>query len=140
MQLQFRLIDINHKRRYPKHDPFILALQASQVYYSKYPGDARVRSYWLAVCKTKARYVVDSLVDRSSQADVDDDNILCISLMVDLGPFTHEFGVNEVLDYDEGVLGEENNEGEDENEDKWETDTKTDEDDGQYLLEDGLSE
>jgi hypothetical protein len=55
---------------------------------------------------------------------------MCISLVVDLDPFTHESGVNEVLDYDKGVLGEENNEGEDEDEDEWETDTETDEDDG----------
>jgi hypothetical protein len=60
MHPQFRLIDINHRRRYGIYDPFVIAPQASQVYYSKYPGGARARSDWLVVCKTKARYVVDA--------------------------------------------------------------------------------
>lgn len=34
----FKLVSINHKRKYNKYEPFILANQAIQVYYCSYPS------------------------------------------------------------------------------------------------------
>ena len=56
---QYPLVDVNLKRRLNKYEPFILAMQAAQVYYFSYPSLKRDKSDWLAVCKVKARLMVD---------------------------------------------------------------------------------
>ncbi|KAM3374327.1 hypothetical protein P3S68_013041 [Capsicum galapagoense] len=35
---RYKLVDINHRRRYKKYEPFILAMQATQVCYVPYPS------------------------------------------------------------------------------------------------------
>ncbi|KAL0437694.1 UNVERIFIED_CONTAM: hypothetical protein Sradi_0477300 [Sesamum radiatum] len=57
---RYHLVDVNFKRVYQKDEPFILAQQAVQVYYTDYPSMRRDRADWMAVCKTKARRVVDA--------------------------------------------------------------------------------
>ncbi|KAH6777727.1 hypothetical protein C2S51_009039 [Perilla frutescens var. frutescens] len=52
---EYKLVNVNHRRRYNKYDPFVLAKQAIQVYYSSYPSLARSSSEWWAVCKIKGR-------------------------------------------------------------------------------------
>lgn len=49
------LIDVNSKSKLGGNDPFVLAEQAQQVYYTTYPSRKRSRIDWLAVCKTTAR-------------------------------------------------------------------------------------
>ncbi|GJY80993.1 transposon, En/Spm-like protein [Tanacetum coccineum] len=49
------LVDVNSKSKLSGNDPFVLAEQAQQVYYTPYPSRKRSRSDWLAVCKTTAR-------------------------------------------------------------------------------------
>jgi hypothetical protein len=99
---QYQLVDVNSKRRYPNFDPFVLAQQAQQVYFAVYPGTKRPKSDWMAVCKTKARHVIDApIVDLAYQEEVDDSTALSISLVVDLGPLTHEEGINDLLDVPE---------------------------------------
>ena len=56
---KFNLVEINHKKRYMKYEPFILAQQAIQVYYALYPSLKRDKTDWWAVCKTKARKKID---------------------------------------------------------------------------------
>ena len=34
---QYNIIEINHRRRYDKYEPFVLAMQATQVYFCSYP-------------------------------------------------------------------------------------------------------
>src|SRR4051812_39636986 len=52
---QFKLVEINVKRRYPHYDPFIFAHQACQVYYARSPeGD----SDWRTVIKITPRSIV----------------------------------------------------------------------------------
>ncbi|KAL0288408.1 UNVERIFIED_CONTAM: hypothetical protein Sangu_2658700 [Sesamum angustifolium] len=51
----YHLVDVNFKRVYQKDEPFILAQQAVQVYYTEYPSMKRDKIDWMAVCKTKAR-------------------------------------------------------------------------------------
>ncbi|KAH0693155.1 hypothetical protein KY285_020252 [Solanum tuberosum] len=55
---QYKLVDINHKRKFKKYEPFVLAMQAAQVYYASYPSLRRDKNDWWAVCKTKARGIV----------------------------------------------------------------------------------
>ncbi|XP_047340380.1 uncharacterized protein LOC124943970 [Impatiens glandulifera] len=58
----YRLIEVNMNRTYTKYDPFVLAQQAIQVYYSNYPTPTNDRnSSWMAVCKTKARAKIEDI-------------------------------------------------------------------------------
>lgn len=55
----FKLVSINHTRRYTKYEPFVLATQACQVFYCPYPSKkANRKDYWEA-CKIKARPLVE---------------------------------------------------------------------------------
>ncbi|XP_047314395.1 uncharacterized protein LOC124918236 [Impatiens glandulifera] len=55
----YRLVEVNLKRKYLRYDPFILEQQAIQVYYSPYPSKTSRQSSWMSVCKTKARGKVE---------------------------------------------------------------------------------
>lgn len=55
----YKLVDINHKRRLRKYEPFVLASQSSQVYYSPYPSLRRDKVDWWSVCKIKATSTFD---------------------------------------------------------------------------------
>jgi hypothetical protein len=88
---QYKLVDVNNKRSYLKFDLFMLTQQAQQVYFATNPGTKRPKFDWMVVCKIKARHAIDaSIVDRAYQEEVDDSTIMSISLVVDLGPLTHE--------------------------------------------------
>ncbi|GJW26763.1 transposon, En/Spm-like protein [Tanacetum coccineum] len=54
------LVDINIKSKLGGNDPFVLAEQAQQVYYTTYPARKRSRIEWLGVCKTTARSTYNS--------------------------------------------------------------------------------
>ncbi|XP_058001219.1 uncharacterized protein LOC131179167 [Hevea brasiliensis] len=56
---KYKLVDINHKRSFNRYEPFVLAIQASQVNYSIYPSLKRDKDDWWAVFKIKARSVID---------------------------------------------------------------------------------
>lgn len=60
---QYKLIEINHSKKYPKYDPFVLSYQVSQVYYAPYPSLSRGRVQWWAVFQTKARSSIETPVD-----------------------------------------------------------------------------
>ncbi|KAD2805280.1 hypothetical protein E3N88_38657 [Mikania micrantha] len=53
-------------------DPFILASQAQQVYYTSYPSNAKELKGWLAVVKTTPRGVYEVVQDVNEGGD--DDN------------------------------------------------------------------
>ncbi|KAK4397283.1 hypothetical protein Sango_1564900 [Sesamum angolense] len=54
----YHLVDVNFKKLYQKDYPFILAQQAVQVYFTKYPSLKRDKADWMVVCKIKAQRVV----------------------------------------------------------------------------------
>nr|GLL21135.1 uncharacterized protein LOC109179592 [Ipomoea trifida] len=56
---QYKLVEVNHKRRFNRYEPFVLAMQAAQVYYCTYPSLRRDKLDWWAVCKIKARSEVE---------------------------------------------------------------------------------
>ena len=58
---QYFLVDVNLKNKLNKDEPFILAMQAVQVYYVPYISLRKEKSNWLAVCKVKVRPVIDVL-------------------------------------------------------------------------------
>lgn len=55
MHPRFGVVEINVRRALKTNDPFILAEQAQQVYYTTFPSTRKDRCDWRAVCKTKAR-------------------------------------------------------------------------------------
>lgn len=59
----YKLVEVNHVRKYPKYDPFVLSYQASQVYFAPYPSLKRDRVQWWAIFKTKARSDIDAPLD-----------------------------------------------------------------------------
>ncbi|KAK1354707.1 DUF4216 domain-containing protein [Heracleum sosnowskyi] len=56
---RYNLVEVNKRKRLRVYDPFILAMQAMQVYYCKYPSLRRDKIDWLVVCKVKARPLVE---------------------------------------------------------------------------------
>jgi hypothetical protein len=49
-------VEVNHKSRFGTYEPFILALQAQQVYYTSYPSTRKLDvNEWWAVCKVKSK-------------------------------------------------------------------------------------
>jgi hypothetical protein len=137
------LVDVNSKRSYPKFDPFVLAQQAQPVYFATYPGIRRPKSDWMAVCKIKARYVIDApIVDRAYQEDVDNSAAMSISLVVNLGPLTHEQGINNLLDVREEALdqNQDSNDIDSDSGGNWEIDSETEVDFDEYSSEHSSSE
>ncbi|XP_028774325.1 uncharacterized protein LOC114731348 [Neltuma alba] len=56
---QYGIVEVHGLRRYNKYDPFIIAQQAMQVYYTSYPC-CRQKANWLAAIKVKARNIIDA--------------------------------------------------------------------------------
>lgn len=56
---QYKLVDVKSGRVFNKYEPFILVVQAAQVYFASYPTLKRNVNDWLAVCKIKARGIVE---------------------------------------------------------------------------------
>ncbi|KAL0340111.1 UNVERIFIED_CONTAM: hypothetical protein Sradi_4527900 [Sesamum radiatum] len=65
----YHLVDVNFKRVYRKDEPFILAQQAVQVYYTEYSSMKRDKIDWMVVCKTKARRVESHWTNVAYQID-----------------------------------------------------------------------
>ncbi|KAM3233113.1 hypothetical protein P3L10_018472 [Capsicum annuum] len=60
---RYILVDINHRRQYKKYEPFILAMQATQVCYVPYPSKKKDKEDWLAVLKVKPQNVIELPVE-----------------------------------------------------------------------------
>ena len=55
---KYNFVEVNHRRRFNKYEPFVLAQQATQVYYCPYPGLRRDKANWWVVTKIKVWAVV----------------------------------------------------------------------------------
>ena len=51
-----KLVDVHIGRSYRKYDPFVLASQASQVYYLPYPSLKQNMKDWRAICKVRSKH------------------------------------------------------------------------------------
>ena len=70
---QYKLIEVNHTSKYPKYDPFVLATQVQQVYFTPYLSVRSDKHAWWAVFKVKARSTIDAPVDDMAfQEDLND--------------------------------------------------------------------
>ncbi|XP_070041084.1 uncharacterized protein [Nicotiana tomentosiformis] len=58
---KYKLVDVNHRRRFRKYEPFILAMQATQVCYVPYPSTKKDNDDWVAVLKVKLPDVIELL-------------------------------------------------------------------------------
>ena len=63
MHEHYKLVDVNHTKKYPKYDPFVLAYQVTQVSFTSYLSMKNDRNQWWAVLKMKPRATIDSQMD-----------------------------------------------------------------------------
>ena len=56
---KYNIVEVNHLRRFNKYEPFVLAQQATHVYYCPYPSLRRDRADWWVVNKIKARSIME---------------------------------------------------------------------------------
>lgn len=107
---EFGVTSVHSRRRLPNYDPFILASQADQVTYIRYPRVRNKQDPWIAVIPIIPRGKVDEVSDsvamqQSSSnfiGDIHVDNGHEIDLVVD---FTG-VGENEVFSDSESDIGE----------------------------------
>ena len=63
----YNLVEINQRRRLANFEPFVLAMQATQVYYLPFPSLRRDKMDWLAVCKVKPRGIFEMKAARQDK-------------------------------------------------------------------------
>ena len=97
-------MDVNHTRRYAQDEPFVLAMQAQQVYYYIYLSLKRDTRSWWDVCKIKARGMIEMPVEpeiapqdpfQEETNDVDE-----FSLLVENDTILLNDSIGEMLDID----------------------------------------
>ncbi|KAG6383034.1 hypothetical protein SASPL_157230 [Salvia splendens] len=52
---KYKIVEVNTLKEYPKYDPFVLAKQASQVYFVPFPSKKKDKENWRAVLKVRAK-------------------------------------------------------------------------------------
>ena len=114
---QYNLVDVHSKKSYRKYDPFILAVQAEQVCYANYPTTRRNRNDWWAVCKIKARTLIEDpqsdMIVPPSSVPAFQENLMefhPINLVADDGPQTLTAEDGNSVDIDETHTEEDNEE------------------------------
>ena len=112
---QYNLVDVHHKKSYRKYDPFILAVQAEQVCYTTYPTTRGNPGDWWAICKIKARSIVEvpetDVIVTPSQVPAFQENIMeihPINPVADDGPQTLISEDGNYLDIDDAHVEEDN--------------------------------
>jgi len=94
----YKLVDVNHTKRYPKYDPFVLASQVTQVCFTPYPMKDNTKKDWWAVLKMKARPIIDAPEeDTPFQVDENDNtpNLADVDVDVDVPLVAQEENENE---------------------------------------------
>ncbi|KAK1387560.1 DUF4216 domain-containing protein [Heracleum sosnowskyi] len=56
---RYNIVEVNQRKRLNVYEPFVLAMQATQVFFCNYPSLRRDKIDWLVVCKVKARPLVE---------------------------------------------------------------------------------
>ncbi|KAK1389981.1 DUF4216 domain-containing protein [Heracleum sosnowskyi] len=56
---RYNIVEVNCRKKLNVYEPFVLAMQAMQVYFCNYPSLKRDKIGWLVACKVKARPLVD---------------------------------------------------------------------------------
>ncbi|GLU09357.1 hypothetical protein SLE2022_262230 [Rubroshorea leprosula] len=71
VDVEHGIVDVNPSFQLSTGEPFCLASQAQQVYYTPYPGTDRITRGWFAACKIKSRHFIDTSSTSSSAEDDD---------------------------------------------------------------------
>ncbi|GLU21146.1 hypothetical protein SLE2022_373070 [Rubroshorea leprosula] len=72
VNVEHRIVDVNPRFKLSTGEQFCLTSQAQQVYYTPYPATTdRTTRGWLAACKIKSRYLIETSSTSSSE-EVDD--------------------------------------------------------------------
>lgn len=113
---QYNLVDINKNKQYNKFEPFILAMQSTQVCYMSYPSLKQNNSEWFAVFKVKPRGWTDARESDQQkdiafqEDDVDTNEIMDITQQaVEYGDLSNSGSENESNDDNDGDCDDENN-------------------------------
>ena len=70
--LDYDIVDVKHKSKLNTYEPFILAQQAQQVYYTRYASTRKKElNEWWAVCKVKSRLYPTELEEVEVVGQVD---------------------------------------------------------------------
>ncbi|KAL0288935.1 UNVERIFIED_CONTAM: hypothetical protein Sradi_7084300 [Sesamum radiatum] len=117
---KYHLVDVHQKRLYQKNEPFILAQQAIQVYYTQYPSLRRDKVDWMAVCRTRARRTVES---RWTEAAFQEDEVESVPIFTteneiqplhDINGIGQEFVANDIDEEEDSFEDYETNDDDDE--------------------------
>jgi len=71
---QYKLVDVNHTRKYPKYDPFVLAYQVAQVCFVSYPSMKNDENQWWAMLKMKPTTTMQVQEDDAPFQEENNDN------------------------------------------------------------------
>ncbi|GLT96936.1 hypothetical protein SLE2022_145270 [Rubroshorea leprosula] len=70
VDVEHGIVDVNPSFQLSIGEPFCLASQAQEVYYTPYPSTDRITWGWFAACKIKSRHLIDTS-STSSSAEID---------------------------------------------------------------------
>ncbi|KAK1354688.1 DUF4216 domain-containing protein [Heracleum sosnowskyi] len=108
---RYNIVEVNKRKRLRVYEPFVLAMQAMQVYFCNYPSLKRDKVDWLVVCKVKARSLIElPQTPMSHQEPFQDDIPTHLNDISTEDIPTHlndESGVEVDLDDDDGTPEEE---------------------------------
>jgi hypothetical protein len=130
----YKIVEVNRSKKYRIYDPFVLAYQADQVYYTSFPNTKKDTSQWSAVFKTKARSHIIAPVEENVYQE---ENIAHISEVTLQEHQNDDFGQDHMLEMNSGIEIVEEGDGENEQDDDMET---QDEVEGDEVQEDEVQE
>ncbi|KAK1393458.1 DUF4216 domain-containing protein [Heracleum sosnowskyi] len=130
---RYNIVEVHRRKRLSVYEPFVLAMQATQVYFCNYPSLRRDKVDWLVVSKIKAHALVDLPQIPQSHREAFQDDVHEHLNMIDtediLTRLNDVEGTSVDLDDDEGS-SEEETQNDTEDEESPKTDNSDDESDG----------
>ncbi|RDX98745.1 hypothetical protein CR513_18282, partial [Mucuna pruriens] len=78
VDVRFGLVDVNPKSKLHSYEPFVLASQAQQVYYTMYPQKrGRARGEWWATCKVRRKlFIAKTINDEHDDGSLGTHNVI----------------------------------------------------------------
>ncbi|OMP08891.1 hypothetical protein COLO4_06019 [Corchorus olitorius] len=99
----YKLVDVHKKKLYKKFDPFVLAQQAIQVFYSEFFSLKKDKVDWMAVCEAKSKRVIESTFndhEEDTTLQVDEVQQMPAVIITEQGPQLFDpKGINLTIDF-----------------------------------------